>query len=298
MESHAGFAPATRRFAGACLAARPVRQVGGCAGFEPASPGSQPSILTAGRTSPRWLRRKDSNLCIPVPETGVCTNTNYSAIWCIRQESNLQRAGSKPAASASWATDACWSGRRALLPPPSAWRADALLNELLPVWWRRPGLHRCLGFMRPPSVLLLHSALCLAPRRGFDPRTAARQAAMIPFHYRGVVDRRLTTDDGRLTTDDGRRTTDDERMTTDALFHCKERKGFTIDDLRFTIGNIVPSPCHPVTLSHIWHRPQDPPLEPPPSQSGALSVKLGRRMAPRPGFEPGTSALTARRSPN
>ena len=118
-----------------------------------------------------------------------------------------------------------WSGRRALLPPPSAWRADALLNELLPGWWRRPDLHRCLGLMRPPSVLLLHSAtheqetigaarrprtgtplftrqmhvrLCLsgvlAPRRGFDPRTAVRQTAMIPFHQRGML-RALNAED-------------------------------------------------------------------------------------------------------
>src|SRR6266487_149541 len=92
VESHAGFAPAAARFADMRLTARPVRHVGGCTGFEPTSPESQSGILTAGRTSPQELRRKDSNLCTPIPKTGVSTYRNYSAPnkWRRREGSNLE----------------------------------------------------------------------------------------------------------------------------------------------------------------------------------------------------------------
>ena len=159
MESHAGFAPTAVCFADIRLTARPVRHVGGCAGIEPASPGSQSGVLTAGRTSPRKLRRKGSNLRTPISKTGVCTSTNYSAsngAAARTQTSNrafrrglrcslaprrrvVHLAGLEPAHAPGLSRlplpiglQMHWSGRRALLPPPPAWRAGALLNELLP----------------------------------------------------------------------------------------------------------------------------------------------------------------------
>jgi hypothetical protein len=107
-----------------------------------------------------WLRRKESNLRTPVPKTGVYTNINYSAsagAAARAQTSNhafrrrprcslaprrrmVHPAGLEPAHTPGLSRLPLpiglrmhWSGRRALLPPPPAWRAGALLNELLPV---------------------------------------------------------------------------------------------------------------------------------------------------------------------
>jgi hypothetical protein len=53
------------------------------------------------------------------------------------------------------------SGAAALLPNSALSQADDDMAPATPCvrrWWRRPGLHRRLGLMRPASVLLLHSA--------------------------------------------------------------------------------------------------------------------------------------------
>jgi len=67
--------------------------------------------------------------------------------WCFRQDSNLHNAPGLGRLPLPVGLRKRWSGRRALLPPPPAWRAGALLNELLPGW--RLGLHRHLRLKAP-----------------------------------------------------------------------------------------------------------------------------------------------------
>ncbi len=80
IKSHAGFAPATLRFADVCLAARLVRQSGGMYRCCPGVTAFTVRYPAVERTSPQWLQRMESNHRTPVSETGVCNDTNYAAM--------------------------------------------------------------------------------------------------------------------------------------------------------------------------------------------------------------------------
>ena len=133
MESHAGFAPTAVCFADIRLTARPVRHVGdvpesnrrrldhsqvsspldehphvSCGGrvrtFELRfqRPAFVPAQTTPHRMAPpRGLKPRAVRL-----EDACAVHLRHGGEWCIWRDSNSHCAGSKPAASTNWATDA------------------------------------------------------------------------------------------------------------------------------------------------------------------------------------------------
>ena len=125
VESHAGFAPAPRRFADAGLAARPVRHSGG---------------MCRNRTGVAWVTAR-----YPRRWTNIPTLVHLAGL-------EPARAPGLSRLPLPIGLQMRWSGRWASLPPPPAWRAGALLNELLPGFWWGGGLGARLRLAPKPPL--------------------------------------------------------------------------------------------------------------------------------------------------